>query len=302
MAHAGRKAKNTVFRRNPKTRPATVALTIVLVAAGAFAYGGAGKKGKRMLTVTQIRGALYQVSGGVGNAFFYVGDDETLVVDGTMSAETAGMLLEEVAKKSDKPIRRVVLTHSDGDHINGLAAFPKGLTIIAHPNCRSDVVKANADAETKQPLADITFEKALTLHVGSARVELLHFGPAHTSGDVILYFPAEKVALVGDLIMVGRDPLIHKHKQGSSFGLATVLEEVLKLDADTFASGHGDPVGREHVEEVLANLKETQAKVKDLIARGSDLAAVRKAFGIEDQPEQRWAPLAEIVFGEVGGE
>ena len=33
----------------------------------------------------------------------------------------------------------MVLTHSDPDHVNGLAGFPKGLTIIANENCKKEM-------------------------------------------------------------------------------------------------------------------------------------------------------------------
>ena len=44
----------------------------------------------------QVRGNLYQVSGGVANAFFYVAPDEVLVVDAKMTPEAARGMLAEV--------------------------------------------------------------------------------------------------------------------------------------------------------------------------------------------------------------
>jgi glyoxylase-like metal-dependent hydrolase (beta-lactamase superfamily II) len=41
-------------------------------------------------------------------------------------------LLDEVVKLTNQPITTVILTHSDGDHVNGLTAFTKGITIIGH--------------------------------------------------------------------------------------------------------------------------------------------------------------------------
>ena len=54
-------------------------------------------------TVKQVRGSLYQVSGGVGNAFFYVGPDEVLVIDTRISPDAAREMLAEIKKITQTP-------------------------------------------------------------------------------------------------------------------------------------------------------------------------------------------------------
>jgi len=250
-----------------------------------------------------IRGNLYQVSGGVGNAFFYVGPDEVLVIDAKISAEVAAQMLAEIKKVTEKPLRRVVLTHSDGDHVNGLTAFPPHLTIISHTNARQDIAQANAAATTKLPLPNETFSKDLTLFVGDTEVQLLYYGPAHTNGDIVIYIPSEKAAIVGDLIFVGRDPLVHANKHGSSFGLVSVLKALVQLDADLFLSGHADGVDKKAVEALIAQIEQKQAKVKALVQEGKTLAEVKEAFAVADQPAtpggRRWPSLVEIIYQEL---
>ncbi len=65
-------------------------------------------------------------------------------------------------------------------------------------------------------LAAITFDGQLNIHIGEEEVELFHYGPAHTSGDVIVYFPRESVGFIGDLVFVGHEPLIENQKGGNS--------------------------------------------------------------------------------------
>jgi len=250
-----------------------------------------------------VRGNLYQASGGVGNAFFYVGQDEVLVIDAKISAEAAAQMLAEIKKVTDKPLRRVVLTHSDGDHVNGLAGFPPHLTIISHASARQDIARANAAATTKLPLPNVTFSKDLTLFVGDTEVQLLYFGPAHTNGDIVIYIPSEKAAIVGDLVFVGRDPLIHANKHGSSFGLVSVLKSLVQLDADVFLSGHADGVDKKAIEALIAQIEQKQAKVKALLQEGKTLAEVKEAFAGVDQPAgsggPRWPSLVEIIYQEL---
>jgi cyclase len=255
------------------------------------------------VTAKLVRGNLYQVSGGVGNSFFYVGPDEVLAIDAKMSAQSASQILAEIKKITDKPLRRVVLTHSDGDHVNGLAGFPPNLTIISHANCRQDIARANAAAPTKLPLPNEVFSKDMTLYVGDTELQLLYFGPAHTNGDIVVYIPSEKTAIVGDLVFVGRDPLIHANKHGSSSGLVSVLKALLQLDADVFLSGHADGVDKKTIEALIVQIEQKQAKVKALVQEGKTLAEVKQAFASADQPTapgaRRWPSLVETIYQEL---
>src|SRR5256885_7768349 len=45
-------------------------------------------------------------------------------------------LLSEIAKITPNPVTTVILTHSDGDHVNGLVAYPANVKVIAHEKDR----------------------------------------------------------------------------------------------------------------------------------------------------------------------
>lgn len=68
-----------------------------------------------------------------------------LVIDANTTAEAAKGMLAECAKLTPLSVKQVILTHSDGDHVNGLSGLPAGLTILAHANCRKDMEKEPAD-------------------------------------------------------------------------------------------------------------------------------------------------------------
>ena len=79
------------------------------------------------------------------------------------------------------------------------------------------------------------------MKIDGVRFELLHWAPAHTSGDLIVYLPAEKIVFTGDIIATQLpDPLIHLEKNGSSEGWITTAKGIAGLDADQFVPGHGD--------------------------------------------------------------
>ncbi|HPW17722.1 MAG TPA: MBL fold metallo-hydrolase [Candidatus Aminicenantes bacterium] len=259
------------------------------------------------LTVQPITKSLYLVKGGSGaNTAFFIGEKEVFAVDAKMSAASAAGMLAEIKKVTSAPVTTVIITHSDGDHINGLPGFPKGLTIVAHGTCKADMVAAaEALPELKDYIPNKTYSDRLELLPGPAPVILAHFGPAHTSGDTVVLFPAEKAAFVGDLLFVGRDPLIHRHKNGSSFGYVETLGALLALTpaVEVFLSGHADPLGRADVEALRDSMAGKQAKVKEMVAAGKSLAEIKAAFGVVDRPAAAGGPrfpsLVETIYLEL---
>lgn len=256
------------------------------------------------LEFEQITAKIYVVKGGSGaNAGLYLGAGKTLLIDAKMSQETAREMLEKIAPLSSNPIGYVALTHSDGDHVNGLIGFPAGIQVIAHENTRQDLEQAFQDEKLRAHLPQITFTDKLELKLGEDIIQIFYFGPAHTNGDAIVYFPAEKVVFIGDLFFQGRDPLIHRHKNGSSFGLVRVLKAVLDLGAETFLSGHANRATRSDIEAFIQSLEEKQARIRSLIAEGKPLEDIKKVFGVVDRPAQpgrpRWLSLPEVIFLEL---
>jgi cyclase len=262
----------------------------------------AGRPQPEPVVAKQLHGDLHRVSGGTGNSFFYVGPDEVLLIDAKISGDAAKAMLAEIRKITDKPIRRVVLTHSDGDHVNGLVSLTQPLTIISHANCRQDIARANTSSATKLPLPNEVFSKEMTLFVGNTEFRLMYFGPAHTDGDVVIYIPSEKTVIVGDLVFIGRDPLIHRNKNGSSFGLVSVLKAIAQLDADVVLSGHADGVDKKAIETLITEIEQKQAKVKALVDEGKTLAEVKEAFAAAGQPVApggRWPSLVDVIYQEL---
>lgn len=255
------------------------------------------------LNVVPIREGAYLVKGGSGaNTGFIVGEKEVIVIDAKMTEASAREMLAEIRKLTPNPVRILILTHSDGDHVNGLPGFPQGLRILAHANTRKDM-EAAIQAQNLTALAPYLPNETLTesrrLTIGGVPMELLYLGPAHTSGDLIVLLPRQKIAFVGDLLFVGRDPLIHRQKGGSSTGLVNVLRRMLALDADTFISGHADPLTKTDIQALLANVEAKQAKVKELIGQGRTLEQIKSAMGETAAAGGRFPTLVDIIYQEL---
>lgn len=251
------------------------------------------------VSVHQISKHVYEVSGGAGaNCAFIVGDTKVYVIDAKMTEQSARDMIEEIKKITDKPVKYLLLTHSDGDHVNGIPGFPGGIDIIAHENCAKNIIKENETGRVKIPVPDKTFADQMNLKDGDLEINLRYFGPAHTDGNIVVYVPGDKIAIIGDLFFKGRDPLIHKHKNGSSSGYVDVLQKIADLNAEKYLSGHADPVEKSEIEGLRKTIMEKREKVQAMVKEGKSLEDIKKAFGVP-AGQSWWPSLVEIIYGEI---
>ncbi|MBN1292706.1 MAG: MBL fold metallo-hydrolase [Candidatus Latescibacteria bacterium] len=251
----------------------------------------------------KISERLYEVKGGRGaRGGVYIGDDGVLVIDSKMDENTVNSVREEIRQLTDKPILYLVNTHSDGDHTRGNRFFPESVIFISHENCRKEFFLPQRDgspSEWSNPdlapfIPSITFSDKMDIYMGSKKVELRHFGVGHTIGDIVLYFPEEQAAFIGDQYVSGRPQLIHSYKGGSSFGHVKNLEKMLEtLNARTFYSGHSDPVNREEIRNHIAQMRNRQDRIKTALENGNSLDEIKR------QCEEDELALAESIFNEI---
>jgi cyclase len=257
----------------------------------------------------QLKPDVYWVEGGGGNSGVIIGDKGVIVVDAKTTPAGGKELLESIAKITPKPVTTVILTHSDGDHVNGLASFPAGITIIAHENNKKEQEAALAAGGRGAPPADhlptqVVSKNKDNLKVDGVKLELLHWAPAHTSGDLVIYLPDQKIVFTGDIIATQRpDPLIHLEKNGSSEGWITTTKGIVALNADQFVPGHGDLQTKAEIQKRLADTEAKRAKIKELVAQGKSLDEIKTAVG-DPPPAQggrgpNFASFTEVVYKEL---
>jgi glyoxylase-like metal-dependent hydrolase (beta-lactamase superfamily II) len=281
------------------------ALSIVLFIGVLTAYGQQKKQPPQYrqepapVTVHEISKHVYEVRGGAGaNCAFIVGDEEVYVVDAKMDDRSARDMISAIEATTDKPINNLLITHSDGDHVNGIPGFPADINMISHDNSAGHIRKANESAERKIAPPNMTFFHRLNLYSGDLGINLFYFGPAHTDGDVVIFVPDDGVAILGDLFFKGMDPLIHKHKNGSSEGLISVLQEIIDLNAEIYLSGHAEPATKAEIEGLRKTVVEKRDRVKAMVKEGKSLDDIKEAFGIP-LGQSRWPSLVERIYGEM---
>lgn len=273
-----------------------IAAFTILAAAG-LAQGpparGGGRGAPQPQAIQKVKPDLYMVSGAGGNSTFLVTGEGVILVDGKLPGEeNYNNLMALIKGATDKPVKYMIVTHHHADHTGNNQRFlDAGVQIIATENLKKNLVTYEQNPKPADP--SITYPGAeYTLKFGGARVDLHHFGNAHTSGDTVVYFPAQKTVCLSDVVTTGKtDPLIDYAGGGSATDWTNVLAGVLKLDFDAAVPGNGDVMTKAEVQAYKTKFDAMLAKARELVKQGvpqDQLLAKLKE-------ENGWAPRVPKV-------
>lgn len=178
-----------------------------------------------------------------GGTIAFLLSDEGIVVVDSQFPDQSKHLIDELKKRSDKPVRLLINTHHHGDHSGGNIAF-KGLAenVLAHTNSRlnqENTAKQNK-SEDKQLYPDLTYNYTWARTFGKEKVRLHYFGPGHTNGDSTIHFEQANIVHCGDLVFNRRHPYVDRTAGANIKSWINVLDEALnKFDSKTtFIYGH----------------------------------------------------------------
>ncbi|MEO8051914.1 MAG: MBL fold metallo-hydrolase [Acidobacteriota bacterium] len=204
-----------------------------------------------------------EVAGAGGNVTVALTREGVILVDDKYDWDHDG-ILAKVKTLTDKPIRYVINTHQHGDHTGGNAKMlPMGVQLLISKQARANMV------QLKMPgLPQIAFENDLQLSLGEENVEAFHFGRAHTNGDSVVLFRAQRVLSMGDMCVRGDEfpPLIDYSAGGSIMEWTKTLDNVLKLDFDTIIPGHGAVGSKQDLVAFRNLLVKTRDRVHEMNA------------------------------------
>jgi len=225
------------------------------------------------------------------NVTVVAGSGGLLVVDTHSSSRAAREVVDDVRRIGAGTVAGLVNTHEHFDHTFGNAVFLETFgevpvhahevaaarTVSAGERIKaeyaaSDDPHAEEVLETEIVPANVTFSSAMVVDLGDRVVELVHPGPGHSPGDLVVRIPDADAVLVGDLVEESAPP---------SYGIdchpldwPRALDLVLQLiGPDTVVvPGHGAVVDREFVEDQRADIGIVAETIRDLATRGVPLA------------------------------
>ncbi|HPF63494.1 MBL fold metallo-hydrolase [Lentimicrobium sp.] len=231
------------------------------------------------------------------------GPDGLLLIDAAYD-RTAAEVKEAIRELSDKEIRFLINTHLHGDHTGGNAVLGKGAHIIAHPTVKEYLSKDQVRGETTFPAPpvharpDITIKGTMTLDFNNETIEITHLPGGHTGGDLLVYFPAAGVLVVGDLLFAGYFPYVDVSNGGNPLTYLKNVDWILNNFPDNtiFSGGHGPVFSKTEYKNWLNNLSETLEVLQKARSQGMDAEQMKSAgllnkwasFGSFFITEDRW--------------
>jgi cyclase len=301
----GRKAPAETAQKEPDMRNRIAALFSIATLACFSTLAFAQTPAFPPVTVKKLKDNIYVADGGGGTSTIVIGQNGVIVVDGKNRPPDGKQLFDEIGKLTNKPITTVIFTHSDPDHVRGLGGFPKGLplTIIAHENDKKEIEQDLANGGAASPPKEYVPNKVVTemresMTVEGVKMTLIHIAPAHTSGDLAVYFPDYKLIASGDLLSDG-DPSVHLEKHGSSEGWIKFVSALVDIDADTYVRGHADVGTREQARQSLAKAEAKRARIADLVKQGKSLDDIKQTFGEPLKRAGRFPTFTETTYEEL---
>lgn len=204
---------------------------------------------------TEIRRGVGMFTATGGTIGYLVNADGAIAVD-SQFAPNAEICVKGLREKAPKGIDMLINTHHHGDHVGGNQVFRGAVKrIVAHENCvawhRKTAEQAGTEGQTS--FADTTFKDTWKATFGDETIHARHYGPGHTSGDIVVTFEKANVVHGGDLLFRRVHPFIDRPAGASIAGWARTLDQMTKAaTADTiFIFGHGkDGVVRGTAEDV----------------------------------------------------
>lgn len=261
-------------------------------------------------TFSSIRGNVGTMIGKGGTIGWLVTGGGTVVVDSQTPAMAAICLqfLDQTSKGQE--LKVVVNTHHHADHTAGNAAFaPKAREIVGHRNVPGLMARAADGSPGSAPVPPgTTFTNEWDAKVGHEEIELRHYGPAHTGGDVVVTFKKANVAHLGDLVFNGRHPVLDRTSGGSIAGWITLLRRVVSdhTPETEYIFGHAAPGlpirgRRAEVTRMRDYLLALQAHVDQQVKAGTERTAIVTA-SVTLAGFETYGPLDERLLSAVHDE
>jgi len=295
-------------------------LTAVCIAAIGVAIAGwderaiAWQEVSDGLDVVQIRPNFHVIGGAGGNVLVQIGPEGVILVDSGRT-DMADKVLAAIRGITKLPIRYIINTSMDGDHVGGndrlaragLSILPGAVaagaglnddlvsnsgraSVLAHENVLTRMTEAKGPQAlpfAHWPTKTFAFRQ-YSMYLNGEGIQVIHMPAAHTDGDTIVFFRRGDVIATGDIIDTTRWPFIDTTRGGTVQGELDALNRLMDMsilnvpiqwnpDRTFLVPGHGHVYDKLDLLEYRDAVTTVRDRVQDLIDQGKTLAQVKAA-------------------------
>jgi glyoxylase-like metal-dependent hydrolase (beta-lactamase superfamily II) len=135
--------------------------------------------------------------------------------------------------------------------------------------------------------------KGLVLHLGGHEVQIYHPGPAHTQGDLLVYFPDEHAIATGDLFLTNSCPAMD---DGDMENWIAALDQMLALPVEHVVPGHFELATKSELQRFRNYLADLRDQVTRMYSQGMPLAQIQVSLALNAYRDFRQFPKYEATF------
>jgi len=295
------------------------AIWAIAVAVGMSFHVSAQRAGTQQeksggLDVVQLRPNFYVIAGAGGNIVVQTGPEGVILVDSGSTA-MADEVLATIRRLTPLPIRYIINTSMDPDHVGGndklaragLSILPGAVaagaglnddlvsnsgraSVLAHENVQTRMTALTGPQAVPSALWPTkTFAyRMYSMYLNGEGIQVIHMPAAHTDGDTIVFFRRGDVIATGDVIDTTRWPFIDTKRGGTVQGELDALNRLMDLsihnlpiqwhpDRTFLVPGHGFVYDKLDLLEYRDAVTVVRDRVLDLIDQGKSLAQVKAA-------------------------
>jgi hydroxyacylglutathione hydrolase len=240
------------------------------------------------------------------SSLLVLAEGESLVVDPAITAGEVARIGRR-ALELGAPVRQVLITHGDWDHVCGIGGFPDAVVAMGEETAEK-VTSGAADKAVRRaaeayaielpgtPRVDRTFQRGSALELGAFVVETFPL-TGHTADGSGFRLRALGLLVVGDYLSAVEFPFATS-PAAYRMTLAGLVELLREDPPETVIPGHGSPLTAEDAlgiaEADLRYLRSLHAAVTDVLARDGTRDEAREAGLAVPLPRECPPDLAEM--------
>ena len=266
------------------------------------------RQGTAPIAATPLADGFVLLSGAGGNVLAVNGPEGTLLVDGGLPERSDDLLHLVSEQPGAGSIQTLFNTHWHLEHTGSNDSLGRaGVTIIAQENTRlwmtTDIrsewqgrVYPRRAPEALPTRTFFAHESPQTMFFGKEEIRYGHLLQAHTDGDVYVFFPGPNILMAGDVVSVGRYPILDYSTHGWVGGMRDASRDLLEVvDAETrIVPGTGPVQTRADLEAQSEMLVTVTDRLVDMMRRGYSAADMAAAEPTKEF-DARWGDPTQFM-------